>query len=148
MAVDNILERLVGAPEHREVFKKKGVGVTRLGHPARVVANLQNSTLDAQCTQSSEAQLVKDISKEIEGIMNELKRQMLPPATSLRKASPRFGAQIAKSDGRSTRIAKRVQAPRQAGDEKRSRSSQCCVGYVPWSGREAIGVQAIRLGNH
>ncbi|EST06277.1 P-loop containing nucleoside triphosphate hydrolase [Kalmanozyma brasiliensis GHG001] len=73
LAVDNILERLVGAPEHREVFKKKSVGVTRLGHPARVVASLQGATLDAQCAQSSEAQLVKDISREIEDIMSELK---------------------------------------------------------------------------
>lgn len=73
LAVDNILERLVGAPEHREVLKKKGVGVTRLGHPARVVASLQGATLDAQCAQSTEAQLVKDISREIEDIMAELK---------------------------------------------------------------------------
>ncbi|SJX61201.1 related to HCS1-DNA helicase A [Sporisorium reilianum f. sp. reilianum] len=73
LAVDNILERLVGAPEHRDVFRKKSVGVTRIGHPARVVAALHGSTLDAQCTQSAEAQLVKDISKEIEAIMAELK---------------------------------------------------------------------------
>lgn len=89
LAVDNILERLVGVPEHREVFKKKGVGVTRIGHPARVVAALQGSTLDAQCTQSEEAQLVKDISKEIEGIMNELKPSAAPAGNKSTKGKPK-----------------------------------------------------------
>lgn len=90
LAVDNILERLVGAPEHREVFKKKGVGVTRIGHPARVVASLQGSTLDAQCTQSAEAQLVKDISKEIETIMNELKPTTPPAGNKSTKGKPKI----------------------------------------------------------
>ncbi|SPO21756.1 related to HCS1 - DNA helicase A [Ustilago trichophora] len=90
LAVDNILERLVGAPEHRELFKKKGVGVTRLGHPARVVSSLQGSTLDAQCTQSSEAQLVKDISKEIETLMSELKPTSPPAGNKSTKGKPRI----------------------------------------------------------
>ncbi|SAM77049.1 related to HCS1-DNA helicase A [Ustilago bromivora] len=89
LAVDNILERLVGSPEHREVFKKKSIGVTRIGHPARVVANLQNSTLDAQCTTSSEAQLVKDISKEIEGIMSELKPSSNPAGNKSTRGQPK-----------------------------------------------------------
>ncbi|SPO22566.1 related to HCS1 - DNA helicase A [Ustilago trichophora] len=90
LAVDNILERLVGAPEHREVFKKKGVGVTRIGHPARVVSSLQGSTLDAQCTQSSEAQLVKDISKEIETVMSELKPTSPPAGNKSTRGKPRI----------------------------------------------------------
>lgn len=89
LAVDNILERLVGVPEHREVFKKKSIGVTRIGHPARVVASLQGATLDAQCTQSSEAQLVKDISKEIEDIMSELKPTNAPAGNKSTKGKPR-----------------------------------------------------------
>lgn len=89
LAVDNILERLVGAPEHREVFKKKSIGVTRIGHPARVVANLQSSTLDAQCTTSAEAQLVKDISKEIEGIMAELKPTSAPAGNKSSRGKPK-----------------------------------------------------------
>lgn len=90
LAVDNILERLVGVPEHREVFKKKGIGVTRIGHPARVVANLQKFTLDAQCTQSSEAQLVKDISKEIESIMSELKPTAAPAGNKSTRGKPKI----------------------------------------------------------
>ncbi|KAJ9477614.1 DNA polymerase alpha-associated DNA helicase A [Pseudozyma hubeiensis] len=90
LAVDNILERLVGVPEHREVFKKKAVGVTRIGHPARVVANLQGSTLDAQCTQSAEAQLVQDISKEIETIMGELKPTAAPAGNKSTKGKPKI----------------------------------------------------------
>ena len=89
LAVDNILERLVGAPEHREVFKKKSVGVTRIGHPARVVSSLQSSTLDAQCTTSAEAQLVKDISKEIESIMSELKPTSAPAGNKSSKTKPK-----------------------------------------------------------
>ncbi|PWZ03122.1 P-loop containing nucleoside triphosphate hydrolase protein [Testicularia cyperi] len=79
LAVDNILERLVGRPEHRELFKKKGVGVTRIGHPARVLSGLYGSTLDAQCTSSSEGQLVSDVGREINNLMNELKP---PPSES------------------------------------------------------------------
>ncbi len=90
LAVDNILERLVASAAHREVFKKKGVGVTRLGHPARVVASLQGATLDAQCTQSAEAQLVKDISKEIETIMAELKPTAAAAGNKSAKAKPKL----------------------------------------------------------
>lgn len=90
LAVDNILERLVASAAHREVFKKKSVGVTRLGHPARVVASLQGATLDAQCTQSAEAQLVKDISKEIETIMAELKPTAAAAGNKSTKAKPKL----------------------------------------------------------
>lgn len=62
LAVDNLLERLV---PHK-------IPLIRLGHPARVLSELQDATLDAQAERSDQAQLVNDIKKEIEGIMSSL----------------------------------------------------------------------------
>ncbi|PWN48335.1 P-loop containing nucleoside triphosphate hydrolase protein [Violaceomyces palustris] len=73
LAVDNLLERIVCKTEHREALRRKGKGVTRLGHPARVLSGLQASTLDSQTVSSSEGQLVKDVTRELEEAMNSLR---------------------------------------------------------------------------
>jgi DNA polymerase alpha-associated DNA helicase A len=62
LAVDNILERLL---PHK-------VPVIRIGHPARVLAELQDATLDAQAERSDEAQLANDVKKEIESLLKTL----------------------------------------------------------------------------
>lgn len=62
--MDNLLERLV---PHK-------IPLIRLGHPARVLNELQGATLDAQAEASDEAALAKDVKKEIEGVMGQLTR--------------------------------------------------------------------------
>lgn len=62
LAVDNLLERLL---PHK-------IPLIRLGHPARVMNDLQDATLDAQADKSEEAQLAKDVKKEIEALMATL----------------------------------------------------------------------------
>lgn len=91
LAVDNILERLLGNAEHKDVIKKKSIGVTRIGHPARVLSGLYAATLDAQCSSSSEGQLVSDITREINDLMGELKPSPAAPAgNKSAKKAPRL----------------------------------------------------------
>jgi DNA polymerase alpha-associated DNA helicase A len=59
LAVDNLLERLM---PHK-------IPLIRLGHPARVMSDLQDATLDAQADRSDEALLANDVKKEIEALM-------------------------------------------------------------------------------
>lgn len=62
LAVDNLLERLV---PHK-------IPLIRVGHPARVLNDLHDATLDSQAERSDQAQLVNDIKKEINDLMNTL----------------------------------------------------------------------------
>ncbi|TIC32179.1 P-loop containing nucleoside triphosphate hydrolase protein [Wallemia mellicola] len=63
LAVDNILERL-------SVYN---IPVTRLGHPARILNNLQTQTLEYQTSYSHQNEIVKDVKKELEDLMKDLK---------------------------------------------------------------------------
>lgn len=65
LAVDNILERLLALPPPENGTKLK---VTRLGHPARVMAkdNVLEATLGVQASRSDQAALVKDIKNELD----------------------------------------------------------------------------------
>lgn len=54
LAVDNLLERLVGAGER----------VVRLGHPARVLPELQAHTLDMQVEEHADVRLARKFAKE------------------------------------------------------------------------------------
>ncbi|TIB82787.1 P-loop containing nucleoside triphosphate hydrolase protein [Wallemia mellicola] len=63
LAVDNILERL-------SVYN---IPVTRLGHPARILNNLQTQTLEYQTSHSHQNEIVKDVKKELEDLMKDLK---------------------------------------------------------------------------
>ncbi|XP_068250113.1 DNA-binding protein SMUBP-2-like [Palaemon carinicauda] len=63
LAVDNLVERLATA----------GVRVVRIGHPARVTSLTQKYTLDAILHNCEEAELLKDIHKDISEHLNKLK---------------------------------------------------------------------------
>jgi len=58
LAVDNMVERLVAA----------GVGLVRLGHPARVLPGLQEYTLDALVEQHQDYKRAKKLRKEAFGL--------------------------------------------------------------------------------
>ncbi|KAL6306936.1 AAA domain-containing protein [Sparassis latifolia] len=71
MSVDNILERLLAlpAPESGEKLK-----VTRVGHPARVMAHegVIESTLEVKGSRSDQAALAKDVKNELEAALGIL----------------------------------------------------------------------------
>ncbi|KAF4607995.1 hypothetical protein EYR40_000336 [Pleurotus pulmonarius] len=71
LSVDNILERLLALPAVERANKLK---VTRVGHPARVMAHqgVLESTLDAKAGRSEQAALAKDIKNEIDAAMGIL----------------------------------------------------------------------------
>lgn len=58
LAVDNVLERL---SKHLP-----GNTLSRIGHPARIMANLAQSTLDYQTLHSDAGQIAKELKTEIE----------------------------------------------------------------------------------
>lgn len=71
LSVDNILERLLAlpAPSHGSRLR-----VTRIGHPARVIAHegALNATLETQADRSDQAALVRDVKVELETTLNVL----------------------------------------------------------------------------
>ncbi|EIW60347.1 P-loop containing nucleoside triphosphate hydrolase protein [Trametes versicolor FP-101664 SS1] len=71
MSVDNILERLLALPAPEGGAKLK---VTRIGHPARVMAheNVIEATLEVQASRSDEAALAKDVKNELETALGVL----------------------------------------------------------------------------
>lgn len=80
LAVDNLAERLVAA----------GVPLVRLGHPARVLAELQAYTLDALVEQHDDYRQAKKLRKEAFGLQNQ--------AGKFRRARPERGAKEALRD--------------------------------------------------
>lgn len=98
LAVDNLLERVLMTPGYKDALHAADAPVTRIGHPARVLASLSGATLDAQTTLSSEGQLVRDVAREIDEIMSTL---------SPRSNAPRAGNKSART------------APRPKGAERR-----------------------------
>ncbi|KAI0374894.1 P-loop containing nucleoside triphosphate hydrolase protein [Pilatotrama ljubarskyi] len=71
MSVDNILERLLALPASEDAAKLK---VTRVGHPARVMAqeNVIDATLEVQASRSDQAALAKDVKNELEAALDIL----------------------------------------------------------------------------
>ncbi|KDQ50200.1 hypothetical protein JAAARDRAFT_186433 [Jaapia argillacea MUCL 33604] len=71
LSVDNIVERLIALPAAEKGEKLK---VTRLGHPARVMAHegVLDSTLDAKAGRSDQAALAKDVKNELEAALGTL----------------------------------------------------------------------------
>ncbi|KAI0670379.1 P-loop containing nucleoside triphosphate hydrolase protein [Trametes maxima] len=71
MSVDNILERLLALPAPESGAKLK---VTRVGHPARVMAqeNVIDTTLEVQASRSDQAVLAKDVKNELEAALDVL----------------------------------------------------------------------------
>ncbi|OCH92757.1 P-loop containing nucleoside triphosphate hydrolase protein [Obba rivulosa] len=71
LSVDNILERLLALPAPRSGEKLK---VTRIGHPARVMAHegVLDATLEVKANRSEQAALAKDIKNELEAALDVL----------------------------------------------------------------------------
>lgn len=73
LSVDNILERLLAIPPP-EKGKRTPLTATRIGHPARVMANqgVLEATLEVKANKSDQAALAKDIKSEIESTLDVL----------------------------------------------------------------------------
>ncbi|KAL1701331.1 P-loop containing nucleoside triphosphate hydrolase protein [Schizophyllum commune] len=71
LAVDNILERLLALPADSRTSRLK---VTRVGHPARVMANegVLDATLEVQAGRTDAAALAKDVKAELEAALSVL----------------------------------------------------------------------------
>ncbi|EMD37094.1 hypothetical protein CERSUDRAFT_155577 [Gelatoporia subvermispora B] len=71
LSVDNILERLLALPAPQNGEKLK---VTRIGHPARVMAHegVLDSTLEVKASRSEQAALAKDVKNELEAALDVL----------------------------------------------------------------------------
>ncbi|KAH9942064.1 P-loop containing nucleoside triphosphate hydrolase protein [Amylocystis lapponica] len=71
LSVDNILERLLALPAQESGKKLK---VTRIGHPARVMAHegILDSTLEVKAGRSEMAALAKDVKNELEAALDVL----------------------------------------------------------------------------
>ncbi|TFK29436.1 P-loop containing nucleoside triphosphate hydrolase protein [Coprinopsis marcescibilis] len=71
LSVDNVLERLLALPSDKD---KPALKVTRIGHPARVMAHqgILDSTLEVKTTRTDQAALVKDVKQELETILGTL----------------------------------------------------------------------------
>ncbi|KAG6855819.1 hypothetical protein H0H87_010581 [Tephrocybe sp. NHM501043] len=71
LSVDNILERLLALPIPEKGNKLK---VTRIGHPARIMAQegILDSTLDIKATRTEQAALAKDVKNELEETLGVL----------------------------------------------------------------------------
>ncbi|KAJ7481461.1 P-loop containing nucleoside triphosphate hydrolase protein [Mycena latifolia] len=71
LSVDNILERLLALPSEENGRKLK---VTRIGHPARVMAHqgILDSTLEVKASRTEQAVLAKDVKNELETALGVL----------------------------------------------------------------------------
>ncbi|KZT00181.1 P-loop containing nucleoside triphosphate hydrolase protein [Laetiporus sulphureus 93-53] len=71
LSVDNILERLLALPAPSNGAKLK---VTRVGHPARVMAreSVLDATLEVKANRSDQAALAKDVKSELEAALDVL----------------------------------------------------------------------------
>ncbi|KAI6107754.1 AAA domain-containing protein [Pisolithus croceorrhizus] len=73
LSVDNILERLLSLPTP-EKGKGDPLKITRIGHPARVMANegVLEATLEVKASRSDQAALAKDVKTEIDAALDVL----------------------------------------------------------------------------
>ncbi|KAF7800225.1 hypothetical protein EIP86_011472 [Pleurotus ostreatoroseus] len=71
LSVDNILERLLALPAPSSGERLK---VTRVGHPARVMANqgVIDSTLEVKASSTEQATLARDVKNELEAALDVL----------------------------------------------------------------------------
>lgn len=71
--MDNILERLLALPKDKRSPHHR-LKLTRIGHPARVMAkpHLLDATLDVQATTSDQAAIARDVKKELEDTLTIL----------------------------------------------------------------------------
>ncbi|KAJ7628342.1 P-loop containing nucleoside triphosphate hydrolase protein [Roridomyces roridus] len=73
LSVDNILERLLALPTPSDKGESK-LKVTRIGHPARVMAHqgVLDSTLEVKASRTEQAVLAKDVKNELETALGVL----------------------------------------------------------------------------
>ncbi|KAG1859983.1 AAA domain-containing protein [Suillus tomentosus] len=73
LSVDNILERLLAIPPP-EKGKRALLTATRIGHPARVMANqgVLEATLEVKANKSDQAALARDVKTEMESTLDVL----------------------------------------------------------------------------
>ncbi|KAF9224765.1 P-loop containing nucleoside triphosphate hydrolase protein [Gyrodon lividus] len=73
LSVDNILERLLALPPP-EKGKGAPLKVTRIGHPARVMARegVLDATLEVKAGRSDQAALAKDVKAELDAVLDTL----------------------------------------------------------------------------
>ncbi|KAJ7178081.1 AAA domain-containing protein [Mycena filopes] len=72
LSVDNILERLLALPAGEKATDK--LKVTRIGHPARVMAHqgILDSTLEVKAGRTEQATLAKDVKNELATVLGVL----------------------------------------------------------------------------
>ncbi|PWN40435.1 hypothetical protein IE81DRAFT_368275 [Ceraceosorus guamensis] len=70
LATDNVLSRVVQLG-HKEL-KAQGLGVTRVGHPARLLPHLEAFSLDDQAESSEAGQLLRDVKAELSSTLSAL----------------------------------------------------------------------------
>lgn len=69
IAVDNIVERLTVTEQGFGKLK-----MIRLGHPSRLLENIQGYSLDAIVNRSDQYQLANDIKKEMEATLKAIRK--------------------------------------------------------------------------
>lgn len=73
IAVDNLVERLMAAPpSSSSSCAAKSVKVVRLGHPARLLPQVIECSLEAQVLKNDNSSLAKDCRKEIKSLNQQL----------------------------------------------------------------------------
>lgn len=73
LALDNLLLRLHALSQLPEYASLLPPGsFVRLGHPTRVHRDLVRETLDWRAANGDDGELVRDVSKEIQGHLNDL----------------------------------------------------------------------------
>ena len=89
-AVDNLLERLVAA----------GLRVVRLGHPARVAADLRDHTLDALVQNHPDTRLVRNLMQQAESLFRKASRYTRAKPARNARQELRQAARELKADAR------------------------------------------------
>ncbi|MCO5588407.1 hypothetical protein L7F22_042363 [Adiantum nelumboides] len=93
-----------------DALRANGLGITRIGHPARVLQSLVTSTLDYQSQNSSEGLLLKDVREELQASMKVLRPDRDAPAAGNKSTSYR-GQASSRAGGKG----------RMSGSERRQR---------------------------
>ncbi|CEH11954.1 DNA helicase [Ceraceosorus bombacis] len=98
LATDNVLSRVVQLG-HKEL-KAQGLGVTRVGHPARLLPHLEAFSLDDQAESSDAGQLLRDVKAELSSTLSAL-HPSTDTSTSAagNKSTSRKGQASSKSKG-------------------------------------------------
>lgn len=69
IAVDNLVERLIAPEEGYSRLK-----MIRLGHPARLLENIQGYSLDSIVNRSDQYKLASDIKQEMETTLRTIRK--------------------------------------------------------------------------